>query len=208
LSRLDSTTRSHILNVVERFLASNESSELRIADVAKSADVGVPTVYYYFTSRLQLVAEAQALAYGRIVEPLHQFLDAAEKALDMEDMTSFLEAVGDNVESAWNHSHGEDGWKIMRLLMDIWADSETRRGFCNRLDTQLTRWASAIDNAKALGWIDGNIDTTSLVAACWAGSLGQVIFSESAVLTFDSVTMREFFLEVVAGPTHSQRPPA
>lgn len=198
MTRYDSQTRRHILNVTEHFLDSHQSPELRIADIAKLADVGVPTVYYYFISRVQLVAEAQSLTYFKLIEPLHELLHDAEDSLLADDELMFLAAVGNNVAAAWSHS-GEDGWKIMRMLMDVWADTRTRHEFCRRLDLQLGRWIILMNEAKSLGWVGDSVDVSSLIASCWAGSMGQVIFSESSVLGYSASGIRDFYLTVVSG---------
>jgi AcrR family transcriptional regulator len=41
-----SETRSHILDVAARIIGERGSRELRVANVARLANVGIPTIYY------------------------------------------------------------------------------------------------------------------------------------------------------------------
>jgi AcrR family transcriptional regulator len=197
MDRLNSGKKSHILEVTELMLSGMESSEVHISDVAKLANVGVPTVYYYFESRTQLIAEAQASIYLKLIEPLHEFLLKAETAIVDQDGTAFLAATGDNFVMAWSYGQLEGGWKIAKLLLDVWSDPKTQRRFCELLDVQLERWIRAIESAKELGWIKPDVDAIALITACWTGSMGQAIFSNSIKLIYTPESIRQFFAQAI-----------
>ena len=97
-------------------LAQGPSCDIHLAEVAERAHVGVQTIYYHFDSRTQLIAEAQALTYYRLMEPFHEYVTNAEKAIQDEDQELFWTAFGDNVMRAWSHEHGEDRWRVIKLL--------------------------------------------------------------------------------------------
>jgi AcrR family transcriptional regulator len=198
MSRSNSSTRGHILGVTETMLSKSESSGVRIADVAKLANVGVPTIYYYFESRDQLIAEAQASIYLKLIEPLHQFLAVAEDAIVERDQGACLTAIGDNLVMAWSFGQLDGGWKISKLLMDVWSDQTTQRTFCELLDAQMDRWIVAIESSKALGWLDEETDVIALITSCWTGSMGQAIFSKSTRLIYSPESIRDFFMKIVA----------
>lgn len=187
-------TRGHILEVTERLLADRESIKLRVVDVAKAADVGVQTIYYHFGSRRRLIAEAQALTYLRLVEPLHEFLSRAESALIEQDEQTFVNAVSDNMALAWSYGQGDDLWKIPKLLIDIWADPKTQQEFVESLNTQLQRWADTLDRSKALGWMDEESDPLALVVSFWAASIGQSIFTSSVRFSHTTDRLLAFYL--------------
>jgi len=183
MDRLNSGKKSHILEVTELMLSGMESSEVHISDVAKLANVGVPTVYYYFESRTQLIAEAQASIYLKLIVD--------------QDGTAFLAATGDNFVMAWSYGQLEGGWKIAKLLLDVWSDPKTQRRFCELLDVQLERWIRAIESAKELGWIKPDVDAIALITACWTGSMGQAIFSNSIKLIYTPESIRQFFAQAI-----------
>lgn len=199
MSREHSRTRAHILEAVESMLEYARGDSIRISDVAKEANVAVQTIYYYFESREHLVAEAQASAYFKLIVPLHQFLAGAEASIVDRDEEAFLAAIGDNLELSWALGQLDGGWKVTRLLNDVWSHSTTQRAFSDSLDVQLNRWMITIEAAKSLGWIEQEIDAAALIAACWTGSMGQAIFSHSKNAIYTPTTIRDFFMMIVTG---------
>jgi AcrR family transcriptional regulator len=196
MRREKSNTGRHILDVTEAMLAENPSNEVRVEELAKLANVSVPTIYYHFHSRNQLVAEAQASAYFKLIEPLHGFLGLAEAAIVAKDQDTYVKAIGDNLAMAWSIQRHDDKWRVSRLLIDIWADPKTQTEFCELLDVQLGRWISVIDASKKLGWTDPEVDTMALVTSCWAGSVGQSIFVNSTRLNYTPESIRDFYMKL------------
>ena len=193
-----SSTRRHIIDVTEKMLGERPSSEIHLADIADQAHVGVQTIYYHFDSRNQLIAEAQACAYARMTQPLHEYLLIAENALLEEDQDTFWIAVGDIISLAWAHGQGGDRWRIMKLFIDIWLDEKTQREFSDALEVQFDRWINAIEAAKPLGWIDPDIDTYALITACWAASIGQSLFAGSKKICYTPQSIRDFFVHIAS----------
>jgi len=189
-------TRRHIIDSAETLLAQRGSSDLHLADVAELAHVGLQTIYYHFDSRTQLIAEAQASAYFRLTRPLHEYLGTAERALVEKDEATFWEALGDNLVLAWSYGERDDQWKITKLLIDIWADEKTRIEFRAGLEIQVERWINAINAAKPLGWIRPGLDTYALVTSCWAASIGQALFVNSAKIHYTPESICDFFVEI------------
>jgi len=196
VSKGDTNTRQHIIDVTEEMLSERSSSEIHLADIADQAHVGVQTIYYYFQSRNQLIAEAQASAYASLTMPLHEYLLKAENAIVEEDEPTFWEAMGDNITLAWAHGQHGDQWKISKLLIDIWLDEKTQRAFSERLEIQFDRWINAIEAAKPLGWIDPDIDTYALITSCWAASIGQSLFARSSKICYTPQSIRDFFVSI------------
>jgi AcrR family transcriptional regulator len=192
-------TRRHIIESAEKLLAQRGSSELHLADVAELAHVGLQTIYYHFDSRTQLIAEAQASAYLRLIAPLHAYLGTAEKALVDRNEGAFWEALSENLVLAWSYGKDDDQWRITKLLVDIWADEKTRVEFREGLETQVERWINAIDAAKPLGWIRPDLDTYALVTSCWAASIGQALFVNSTKIHYTPESIRDFFIGIARG---------
>jgi AcrR family transcriptional regulator len=189
-------TRRHIIESAEVLLAQRGSSELHLADVAELAHVGLQTIYYHFDSRTQLIAEAQASAYFRLIAPLHEYLGTAEKALVDRDEPQFWHALSENLVLAWSYGKDDDQWRITKLLVDIWADEKTRIEFRAGVEIQVGRWINAINAAKPLGWIRSDLDTYALVTSCWAASIGQALFVNSESIHYTPESIRDFFVEI------------
>ena len=206
LARGDSNTRQHILDIAVGIIAESGSSDLRVVDVAKRASVGVPTIYYHFESRSQLIAEAQVLAYLKVIEPLHGLLEAAEAAIVAGDQAAYEAAVGANMVLAWKSGQPGDRWAVVKLLLDVWAHTATQVRFCEMLDQQFLRWIDAVNQAKQLGWIDPSIDGRTLIALFWSASIGQVITSSSASIDPSPEGVRDFFLNAARNSTTDAAP--
>lgn len=201
MGRYNADTRLQIIAAAETLLSSRDSGVIRINDVAETANIGVPTVYYYFESRDQLIAEAQASIYLKLIEPLHQYLAIAEAAIIAMDEATLLGAMGDNLAMAWSLGQLDGGWKMTKLLMDVWSDPTTQRAFCKSLDAQLERWITAIESSKSLGWIDQEIEVNALITSCWTGSMRQAIFSDSEKMKCSPESIRDFFLKTATRQT-------
>ena len=201
VSKGDSNTRQHIIDVTENMLETRSSSEIHLADIADQAHVGVQTIYYHFQSRNQLIAEAQASAYARLTKPLHEYLLMAENALVEQDQATFWSALGENISLAWAHGQSGDQWRISKLLIDIWLDEKTQRRFSEVLEIQFDRWINAIEAAKPLGWIDPEIDTYALITSCWAASIGQSLFASSTKICYTPQSIRDFFVNIAVPKT-------
>ena len=195
MGRNGSDTRNHILDTTSKMISENESHNIRITDVAKRSNVGVPTIYYYFESRTQLIAEAQLFSYSRRTEHLHQCLTRAEAATETKDDVAFWSAIGENLELAWSAGQGESKWDIVKLLLDVWADSGTRERFFEQLESQFKRWINAVEAAKDNGWIIRDLDSQVLISTFWSASIGQAVTDGSSQLNPTSEQVRAFFIK-------------
>src|SRR5271154_2999648 len=191
-----SGTKRHILDAAEKILADRPSSDIHIADIAEGASVAVQTLYYHFGSLKQLIAEAQASAYLRMVEPLHKYLLAAEQAIVDEDEQIYWQAIGEAVALAWSYGFSGDKWRIPKLFIDIWADPKTQEAFSEGLERQFERWINVVESGKALGWVDPDVDTYALIVANWGASNGQAVFANYSKIQYTPESIRDFFQEI------------
>jgi|SRR5665213_1945860 len=190
----DSETHRHIVATTEKMLEDRAGREIHIADIADNASVGIQTIYYYFDSRVRLIAEAQMSTYFRLREPLLDLLAVAETALVHYDESDFWTAIGDSLMVSWSYGKGDDRWKFVQILVDIWADPRTQGEFAGILDIQFDRWIVAIRKAKSLGWIDDDTNADALVATFWVISIGQAIYSNTSKIDCTSQNIRDFYL--------------
>lgn len=176
-------------------ISENQSHNIRISEVARRSNVGVPTIYYYFESRTQLIAEAQLFSYSRRTEHLHECLTRAEAATLAKDEAAFWSAIGENLELAWIAGQGENRWDIVKLLLDVWADPGTRERFSEQLESQFKRWIDAVELAKDNGWIIRDLDSRVLISTFWSASIGQAVTDGSSQLDATGEQVRAFFIK-------------
>jgi AcrR family transcriptional regulator len=193
----DSDTNRRILAAATRLLETTPSDKFHVADVAELALVSVPTIYYHFESRQRLIAEAQAVAYLHLSEPLHGTLAVAEKALVEKDEVTFWEVVGNHVLQAWVSGQRDDEGGVVKVLRDVLSDPKTKQEFDGIINESFTRWVGLIEEARRLGWAEQDIDIAALVSSFWAASVGQTIIGNPYLMGISPERIRDLFLGFV-----------
>lgn len=173
MDREDMSTRSQILAITAEMLETTPSDKLRISDVAESSHVAVPTIYYHFNTRTRLIAQAQLLGYVALSEPNRTFLGLVETAVEDNDRDLFWRQIEDLMTFAWSRGQPDTSWRLLRMLLDIWSDENTRQEFFVFIDERVERWSRAMEEAKARGWMNADIEAAAPVIVYWAASLGQ-----------------------------------
>ena len=153
VARKDSTVKQHILATAVAMISDQGSDKVRIADLARRASVGVPTIYYHFDSRSKLLAEAQVLRYEESMRPLRDILIEVEAAVGRRDEPEFWRAIHEFVSSVWDPARAVDRFEVGKWLMDESADSFMRERFLEIMDEQYQRWLGVVRSAQDLGWI-------------------------------------------------------
>ncbi len=198
-----SLTKSHIVEVAAVLVREVGAAGFHITDLANRADVGVPTIYYHFISREQVIAEAQLANYFEMTAGLRDHFTNAVAAVANGDEAAFGDALRGDIEQAWSLGGFDEQIGIMNLLIDVWADARTRQAFKDMLDAQYARWVSVLSDAKDLGWIKDTYDSGLLVAIFWAASVGQAVIPRRSGLDVDSAAVSDFCLGVLRG--HPER---
>ncbi len=192
-----SLTKSHIVEVAAQLIREVGSANFHISDLATRAEVGVPTIYYHFTSREQVIAEAQLVNYFEMTAGLRDHFTRAVAAVADRDEIAFAEALRGDIEQAWSLGGFDEQIGIMKLLIDVWADERTRRAFSDMLDAQYARWVSVLSDARDVGWMDNPSDAGLLVAFFWAASVGQAVIPDLRGLGVDASSIGKFCLRVL-----------
>ena len=105
---------------------------------------------------------------------------------------------------AWFAGRPEDGWGIIKLLLDIWSDQKTQAVFSCQLDIQFDRWINNAEGAKNLGWLDEDIDAKVLITSFWAASIGQAIITNSSRMDSSPQSIRDFYMRVMTARTRGE----
>ncbi len=193
-----------MIEVASEMIGESGSASFRIDDLAQRANVGVPTIYYHFESRTQVIAEAQMANYFKMTVPLHRYLSSAETALSLKDEAAFWKAIRDNMVKAWSTGSMNDKMGIIKLLLDVHADPKSRDLFRDRLDIQFARWVAVVNDAKELGWLDADLDAQAMVAVFWSASVGQVITAGSKYVDISARGISEFLMRMISGEESSE----
>ena len=194
-----SLTKSHIVEVAAQLIREVGSANFHISDLAARADVGVPTIYYHFTSREQVIAEAQLANYFAMTAGLRDHFTRALAAVASGDQEDFNDALRQDLEQAWTLGGFDEQVGIMKLIIDVWADARTRQAFSDMLDAQYARWVSVLHDARDLGWLDDTYDAGLLVAFFWAASVGQAVIPRRSGLDVDVTAVSDFCLGALRG---------
>jgi AcrR family transcriptional regulator len=200
VEKKESMTRRHIIEAASRMVAEAGSENFRVVDLAEQAHIGVPTIYYHFESRIQVIAEAQMANYFTMSEPLHKILSRAETAISTKDADEFWDAVRQNIMRAWSSGQFDEKRGIVKLLLDVWSDERSRTRFRELLDIQFARWVALVEDAKSLGWVRQSLDAQTLVGIFWAASIGQVITSGSAYVDIAPEVVGDFYVSLARAP--------
>lgn len=203
MSQRVSLTKSHIVEVAAQLVREVGATGFHITELATRADVGVPTIYYHFTSREQVIAEAQLANYFEMTAGLRDHFTRAVAAVAARDEGAFGDAIRGDIEQAWTLGGFDEQMGIMNLLIDVWADARTRQAFKDMLDAQYARWVSVLSDAKDLGWLNNTYDAGLLVAIFWAASVGQAVIPRRSGLDVDCAAVSDFCLGVLRG--HAER---
>jgi AcrR family transcriptional regulator len=186
-----------ILVSTRRLLETTPSEHLRISDIAEDAHVSVPTIYYHFATRQSLIAEAQALVYQYLSEPLHQSLLLAELSILKNNEATFWRVVGRHLVLAWSSGQSDVGQGIVKVLRDVRSDPKTRNDFDVVVNDSFARWVRLFEEAQRLGWTEQGIDIGALVVSFWAASVGQSIVGNPCLMEISPERMRDLFLGFV-----------
>ncbi|MDT7670746.1 MAG: TetR/AcrR family transcriptional regulator, cholesterol catabolism regulator [Pseudonocardiales bacterium] len=145
-------TRERILDAAAKVLNRNGYAGTRLSDIAELAQVQAPALYYYFSSREELIEEVVTLGMARALEHVTEALAALPA--DASRLDRISAAVGAHLEVV--------------LRLSDYASAAIRNG--PQLPTDLRErqlveqrtygdvWRRLIDEARAAGEIHPDLD--------------------------------------------------
>ncbi|HUX04306.1 MAG TPA: TetR/AcrR family transcriptional regulator [Acidimicrobiales bacterium] len=189
IERRDSQTRLHILETTVALINETGSGELRVADVAKRADVGVPTIYYHFESRARLIAEAQVAHFEQMLVPFRQIFVNMATAVENDDLDKFKEMYRLYVALSWSEDRLPAIWEFLTVLADIQGDMEAKLMFNSMQHRELRHQIEVMNAAKVKGWLEPDVDPRLLTVLVWAATFGRVLteFSDDLAVGSDEM---------------------
>jgi len=175
IERRDSQTRMHILEITVALINEQGSGELRVADVAKGADVGVPTIYYHFESRARLIAEAQVAHFEQMLEPFRLIFVNMAETVENDDLVKFKEMYRSYVALSWSEDRLPAIWEFLTVLADIQGDMEAKLMFNSIQHRELRHQIQVMNAAKERGWVAPEVDSRLLTVLVWSATFGRVL---------------------------------
>ncbi len=185
-------------------LRESDREHFRMAQLAKRADVGVPTIYYYFASMNELIAHAQIINYLELSRPVHSFDQQISEAFAALDEASFWEAMSGHMEAVWQAGTDADGGLgIIRVLADVWMDEGAKAKLRAMMRDRVEFWTTAARTARELGWFSQSLDGEVLVKVLWSAAIGHGVLGEDFLVEDGDARVAAFSLKAMryAGPT-------
>ena len=191
VERGNSATKAHILNSTIDLLAARSSTEIRIADIAKRANVGIPTIYYHFTSRERLISEAQVENFRRLMTNRHPYLNEWREALATGNREYFASSMHAYHLEITSDATIEAMWELVRVLADIRTDHDARRHFVEIHDAALAEREEIVRAAQQLGWLNPDLDTRAFVTHSGTAVLGRILLEGSEHYSIEPEAMHQ-----------------
>ena len=150
-----------------------------MVDIAKRANVGIPTIYYHYSSREFLISEAQVENFRRLMSDRHKYLREWRDSLTNGDRERFVEAFHAYHLEIASDETTEAMWEMVRVLADIRTDHEARRRFVEIHDAALEERVSIVVDAQRLGWLNPELDARAYAAHSGTAILGRILLEGS-----------------------------
>ncbi|HEY1825330.1 MAG TPA: TetR/AcrR family transcriptional regulator [Acidimicrobiales bacterium] len=173
-------TSHHIIEVTSKLLNVQPSGHIKITEIARAANVAIPTIYYHFGSKERLVAHAQRYIYNQFSTANLGHLMEIEMAVATGDQTAFWDAVCHHVDMTWSRALRDEAIDNVQTLLDIWSDANVRREYLHSVDERYARWLVSLLAAKEYGWIDSHVEVEVLLVLFWSATLGQTFINSRA----------------------------
>jgi AcrR family transcriptional regulator len=172
-------TEAAILAAAVELIEESGSDLLRVQDVARFAEVGIPTIYYYFTNRTRLVAAAQAWRFRQIIEAGNPARDKTISAIDQADLEEYQQSVATSRNGLWSAETRELLWDLVEILADVRRDPEIRSQVGVVVEEALLPRVEAVKELQRLGWVTDAVDAKAWVMFYFGAVFGQVIIEIS-----------------------------
>jgi AcrR family transcriptional regulator len=147
--------RTVILTAAVEAIATDGLASVRVSDVARASSVSTALVFYHFTTKEQLVAEAFEFAAARDLAKLDAILDSKTSAMARLRGLLALYSPGSSGSSAW------------ALWIEAWAASlhvDEVRAVSKSLDA---RWKDGFARIAADGVAEGLWTCADPASAAW-----------------------------------------
>jgi AcrR family transcriptional regulator len=193
VKRLRSDTRNHIVAITSKLLATATGAELRITDIARAANVAIPTIYYHFESRGQLIAQAQVF-YLQAGEANPKPLIEAETAINARSEEQFWQTIERLIIGLSVIDSASEDLALPIRLVDVWSDEAALVEYREAMNSHLERWKAVVEEAQIQGWLKNTFDPSVPFALVWALSLGHALLPARATVSLTPAMIQTIFV--------------
>lgn len=151
------STRERILFAAAEVLSNKGYSATRLNEIAATADLRAPAVYYYFSSRHELIAEVMAVGQARLRE--HVVAALADLSPETGPLDRLCAAAAAHLEVGLELSHFVTA--VTRNTGQLPEDVRARLRDDSRAYSQL--WRELIESAHDAGQIRDDLDRRAVV---------------------------------------------
>jgi AcrR family transcriptional regulator len=169
-------TRQGIVAVMVTMLEESELHRIRVSDVARRANVAVPTIYYHFKSLANVIVEAAYVSLVAFVESFEPSMVAMKQALDHEDETGFMAGLEAFLTHSWSLPIAEEVHRLAPLMTHFRESAPDDVRMRQLQAKGLVELATYLEGASTRGWIVLEDSVTTFVVAHWTCVLGQSVF--------------------------------
>ena len=155
-----SDTRSRLLDATIEVIATRGESAVRMVEIAKAAGIKQPSIYYFFSSREDLVVAAQLERYRRAVgESLSQTESDLVSAATRDE---FVDRVSQVLRLALSDDR-RDVWAVrLGLLAKAMTNESVLREVNDAAFEGNAELAAMFERAQAAGWVRGDVSALTL----------------------------------------------
>lgn len=151
-ARKSARTREKLLEAAATVLSRNGYAGTRLSDIAELAEVQAPALYYYWSSRDELIEEVMSVGQHRVFEHVRARLDALPEPATAMDR--ICEAVGAHIEAGLGLSDFASA--TIRNIGQLPADMRERQLAEQHAYGDL--WRKLFDDARRAGEINPDLD--------------------------------------------------
>jgi len=169
-------TKKSIVDVMVTMLEESELHRIRVSDVARRANVAVPTLYYHFKSLADVVVEAVFVSLVSFVAGFEPSMTAMRHALVVESEEDFIAGLEAFLAHSWSLPVAEEVHRLAPLMTHF-RESAPEDVRMRQLQAKgLVELATYLEEGHQRGWIVLEDSVTTFVVAHWTCVFGQSVF--------------------------------
>lgn len=169
-------TKTRIVATTVEVLRDTDLHNLRVSDLARKANVSVPTLYYHFGSLGELVVEAVIVSLQRFLEPFSASIAGMGKAVADDDQDLFIDQLQAFLDQSWSVATAEAAHRLAPLMTHFRKVTPQDVRMRELQSAGLGMLAASIEQGQAKGWLSRDINVATFVVLHWTCVLGQAVF--------------------------------
>ncbi len=195
--RQESAVRERVVSVTIALIEDAGAERVRVAEIARRAGVGIPTIYYHFESRAHLIAVAQVARYEAMTAPLRDEMVTIEGALAAGDQDEYWRALRRYFQMLFEPARVEGRFAIGTLFLDGAGKGSPAHDTAAFVGRQFARWVAVATGGQARGWVKPAIDATTLTMLFWSAVVGQAMAETTTPVSMDADAVMDLFEALV-----------